>query len=466
MASFQASSPRADDFHSDRSSSSPIRTILCSSQSGFATAGRRERKHPTVETALKRILRVRSPPRKGVPQVGQPSVDFLQEPPPDAAIGPLRTGGGLLRSAADQHDVGRIEAKPVVRLRIVEPSQGSGTAAGGILELLGDLVQRTHDLDRLACREQQRGCLVLRGQSGVSPSRRVPTWTLRDRSSGPRGRAGHAGPSSGDTAATEAGDAAMSLRRAFTAVVLAVVAAASAPGLAGASGRPVRMNEIQVIGTHNSYHRELSQLERAAHDAIYGGAPIYENLLAYSHASVPNQLRRQGVRGLELDLYPDPEGGRYANPLLRRWLAAGPLTDPEWYRPGIKVIHTADLDYNSTCVRLVGCLRLVRRWSRANPGHVPLLILLELKATDPVAGAVGGVSVPPWDRAALDALDAEIRSVFPPRELITPDFVRRRGLTLERSVLGRWPPLRRVRGRVMFLIGNEPGTNNAADTGG
>ena len=258
----------------------------------------------------------------------------------------------------------------------------------------------------------------------------------------------------------------MSLRRAFTAVVLAVVAAASAPGLAGASGRPVRMNEIQVIGTHNSYHRELSQLERAAHDAIYGGAPIYENLLAYSHASVPNQLRRQGVRGLELDLYPDPEGGRYANPLLRRWLAAGPLTDPEWYRPGIKVIHTADLDYNSSCVRLVGCLRLVRRWSRANPGHVPLLILLELKTTDPVAGALGGVSVPPWDRAALDALDAEIRSVFPPRELITPDFVRRHGLTLERSVLGRWPTLRRVRGRVMFLMDNDPGTISAAYTAG
>ena len=258
----------------------------------------------------------------------------------------------------------------------------------------------------------------------------------------------------------------MSLRRAFTAVVLAVVAAASAPGLAGASGRPVRMNEIQVIGTHNSYHRELSQLERAAHDAIYGGAPIYENLLAYSHASVPNQLRRQGVRGLELDLYPDPEGGRYANPLLRRWLAAGPLTDPEWYRPGIKVIHTADLDYNSTCVRLIGCLRLVRRWSRANPGQVPLLILLELKATDPVAGALGGVSVPPWDRAALDALDAEIRSVFPPRKLITPDFVRRRGLTLERSVLGRWPTLRRVRGRVMFLMDNDPGTISAAYTAG
>jgi hypothetical protein len=54
------------------------------------------------------------------------------------------------------------------------------------------------------------------------------------------------------------------------------------------------------------------------------------------------------VRGLELDLFPDPDGGLYANPLVRERLAAGPLTDPDWYRPGIKVLHTADLDYNTT----------------------------------------------------------------------------------------------------------------------
>jgi hypothetical protein len=208
------------------------------------------------------------------------------------------------------------------------------------------------------------------------------------------------------------------------------------------------MNEIQVIGTHNSYHRELSKVEHGAFDAIFGGAPIYDALLAYSHASLPNQLGRQGARGMELDLYPDPAGGLYANPLLRRRLAAGPLTNPEWSQPGIKVLHTEDLDYNSTCIRLVTCLSLVRSWSRANQWHVPLLVMLELKTTDPIAGALGGVAVPPWDGPALDNLDAEIRSVFGPSELITPDDVRRPGLTLEQSVLQRgWPSLRSARGR-------------------
>ena len=90
-------------------------------------------------------------------------------------------------------------------------------------------------------------------------------------------------------------------RRALIAVTLTIAlaafAAASAPGLA--AQRALRMNEIQVIGTTaTSYHRELSKLEVAAHDAIYGGAPVYENFRAYSHASLPNQFRRQRRRRL------------------------------------------------------------------------------------------------------------------------------------------------------------------------
>ncbi len=211
-------------------------------------------------------------------------------------------------------------------------------------------------------------------------------------------------------------------------LVLALLAPTAPAGANGAAPRqPLRMNEIQVIGTHNSYHRELSKPERAAHDVVFGGQAVYDAFFAYSHASLPNQLGSQGVRGLELDLFPDPQGGLYANPLLRQRLAAGPLLDPEWQRPGIKVLHTEDLDYNSTCVRLVTCLRLVRRWSRANPEHVPLLVMLELKATDPFAGPLGGVAVPPWSRSALGGLDKEIRSVFRAGELIRPDDVRRPG---------------------------------------
>jgi hypothetical protein len=255
---------------------------------------------------------------------------------------------------------------------------------------------------------------------------------------------------------------------ALASFVPALAATAAPAGANGTAPRPpLRMNQIQVIGTHNSYHRELSKPERAAHDTVFGGQAIYDAFFAYSHASLPNQLSRQKARGLELDLFGDPQGGLYANPLLRQRLAAGPLLDPEWQRPGIKVLHTEDLDYNSSCVRLVTCLRLVRRWSRANPEHVPLLVMLELKATDPIAGPLGGVAVPPWNRSALAGLDKEIRSVFTAGELIRPDDVRRPGLTLERSVLRKgWPALSQARGRVAFLMDNDPGPIGAAYTAG
>jgi len=48
--------------------------------------------------------------------------------------------------------------------------------------------------------------------------------------------------------------------------------------------------------------------------------------------------------------------------------------------------------------------------------------------------------------------------VFAADEMITPDDVRRGGETLEQSVLGHgWPALRDSRGRVLFLLDNDPG---------
>src|SRR5262245_11892942 len=106
------------------------------------------------------------------------------------------------------------------------------------------------------------------------------------------------------------------------------------------------MNQVQVIGTHNSYKREITGAERQLYGTLVGDPTDYERFLAYAHASITKQLARQDVRGLELDLWPDPQGGLYANPFIRRTLGLGPLPDPEWTKPGTKLIHIADLDYN------------------------------------------------------------------------------------------------------------------------
>jgi hypothetical protein len=259
----------------------------------------------------------------------------------------------------------------------------------------------------------------------------------------------------------------MPRRRTALALLPALVAGLAATPAEARPAREVHLNQVQVIGTHNSYKRETSEAEQATYDQLISTPGDYDQYLAYSHASLPVQLAQQDVRGLELDLWPDPQGGLYANPLVRRRLGLGPLPDPAWRQPGTKVIHIADFDYDTTCVRFVTCLQQVRDWSAAHPRHVPVLIMLELKGSDQRAVRAGGVQAPPWDAGALDAVDREIRSVFADDEMITPDDVRRRGLTLEQSVLRRgWPTLRRSRGQVAFLMDNEPGPIRDAYTAG
>ena len=124
--------------------------------------------------------------------------------------------------------------------------------------------------------------------------------------------------------------------------------------------------------------------------------------------------------------------------------------------PGFKVLHVPDVDFHVTCPTLVACLTEVRDWSRAHPRHVPIMVMLELK-DEPRADPQGrGLVQPlPIDGAALDALDAEIRSVFDEAHVLTPDDVRGRWSTLREAIEREgWPRLRDVRGKVLFAMDN------------
>lgn len=236
------------------------------------------------------------------------------------------------------------------------------------------------------------------------------------------------------------------------ALSLAALLAAVVPAMADQPDESLRMNEVQVVGTHNSYKRELSGRELTVQQRLDPGAAN----LAYSHAPLPQQFDGQTVRGLELDLFPDPEGGAYAHPLVRRMAGEPRLEGMD--EPGIKVLHVADLDYATTCRTLQLCLAQVRAFSEANPEHAPIPILLELKSTDDRLEAAGGARSVPWDRDRLDALDAEIRAMFDEDDMITPDDVRAGAETLESAVLqDGWPSLDDARGQVMFLLDNDPG---------
>jgi hypothetical protein len=233
-----------------------------------------------------------------------------------------------------------------------------------------------------------------------------------------------------------------------------LLAAALSCGVAAADDQ-LKLNQIQVIGSHNSYRAGLQPgivklLSASDPDSLPG--------LDYSHTPLPSQLSG-GVRQIELDIYADSQGGRYASPLGPRWVAAAGIpADPPPYEkgvmtsPGFKVLHMQDLDYASICQPFRSCLEQVRGWSDSHPGHLPLFVLIETKQSE----TVGRWETTPSEKfttATLDALDAEIRSVFPEDRLITPDKVRGRYDTLEAAVLaGNWPTLLEARGKLVFLL--------------
>ncbi|MEI9978510.1 MAG: Ca2+-dependent phosphoinositide-specific phospholipase C [Edaphobacter sp.] len=210
----------------------------------------------------------------------------------------------------------------------------------------------------------------------------------------------------------------------------------------------VRLNEIQVIGTHNSYHAGLAPSEAKLLAKI---DPVEARALDYRHTPLEAQLAA-GMRELELDVYPDPEGGRYvASRGLKDVVAAGlPPDDPRYYpdglmaKPGFKVMHKPDTDYRSNCQPFVECLRQIRKWSAANPGHVPVFLFIETKVP---------TTLKPRD---MDDLDSEVRSVFSPKEMVTPDDVRGERASLREAVQkDGWPSLVRCRGKVVFLMARE-----------
>ena len=209
-----------------------------------------------------------------------------------------------------------------------------------------------------------------------------------------------------------------------------------------------------MLGTQNSYH---VQSRPSVFSAIRAVIPQLADALQYSHAPLDQQFESQGVRAVELDVFADPAGGLYANRAGAR-VADGVAASgiPELSQPGFKVFHVQDLDFDSTCWTFVACLQTIKSWSDAHPGHLPIMILVEAKdETIPDPLGMGFVLPLRFDAAEFDALDAEIRSVFPAKRLITPDDVRGGRATLEDAVLhGGWPALDGARGKVYFALDN------------
>lgn len=224
-------------------------------------------------------------------------------------------------------------------------------------------------------------------------------------------------------------------------------AACEAPGLANR-----RLDQIQVIGSHNSYKRAI-QPELMALMSVTGRD---FSGVDYSHVSLTDQLNL-GLRNLELDVYNDPQGGRYADPLGNRLLRAQGVTpwpreqEDELRTPGFKVMHDADFDFRAWHVDLRGALAALRAWSVAHPAHVPVVVTMNCKQDAPdVPGAVKPAA---FDAEAMSRLNQTLLEGLGREHLLTPDDVRRGRPRLRTAVMENgWPTVAQAAGRFLFVL--------------
>jgi len=231
----------------------------------------------------------------------------------------------------------------------------------------------------------------------------------------------------------------------------------------------VRINEIQMMGTHNSYRQRtpaplFNTLLSFRELAIQNGVDPFQ--LDYGHRPLDQQFTRLGARQIELDVFADPVGGLYANRVFNDFPGVGiPVAsgEPELDAPGFKVLHVQDLDYETSCLTFVACLEQVEAWSDANPTHLPIMILVEVKA-DAIPAIIGlQPAIPPAiTPELLDDLDEEIRSVLDPTDMITPDDVRGIFDSVRAAVTSGtgWPTLAQARGKIMFGLDNAGGVRD------
>ncbi|GBQ11492.1 phosphatidylinositol-specific phospholipase C1-like protein [Swaminathania salitolerans] len=226
---------------------------------------------------------------------------------------------------------------------------------------------------------------------------------------------------------------------------------------AGAESRDIRLNQIQVIGTHNSYRRDISPVTLQWLGRV---SPQAAEALDYRHDTLTAQLDH-GVRQLEIDIYADSQGGRYAHPKGPDWerrAALVPDSDPTppaaMLGTDFKVMHIVDIDQRSSCQPLRACLEQIRSWSDAHPGHVPVFVDLETKQDIPFGGGKLPFTAPePFTPATYDRLDRELVAVFGRKRIVAPDDVRGTAPTLEKAIRDHgWPSLDSTRGKIVFLF--------------
>lgn len=222
----------------------------------------------------------------------------------------------------------------------------------------------------------------------------------------------------------------------------------------------LKINQIQTLGSHNSYHKRANKLVLNFLKGFNGIAPkdFKPKDLDYAHEPLYVQLDSFNLRSFEIDIYADPKGGQFYKRKKNNLLGKPKASKIEALKePGFKVMHIPDIDYNTYYFTFKSMLQDFKKWSDAHPDHLPIYLLIECKEetlADKIKKLHFTNSVK-FTPEISDDLDKEVKAVFGDslKNVITPDNVRGQYSTLNEAVLaGNFPTIAAARGKFIFIV--------------
>lgn len=242
-------------------------------------------------------------------------------------------------------------------------------------------------------------------------------------------------------------------------IVLASITCANAQSV-----ESLKLNQIQIIGSHNSYKKlpdpRVMKFLIGKKKAL--GKKLDPSGIDYGHLPIDSQFSYYQVRGLEIDIYNDPKGGVYYKRRINAFVHGIPQKSgvEDLKHPGFKVLHIKDVDYQTNYYTFKQSLEAVKKWSDAHPNHLPIFINIETKTEGPADRSgllrfLGFKRAVPFDAAACDSMDAEVKAVFGNdlHNILTPDRLRGKYNSLDEMARNSgWPSLNECRGKIVFII--------------
>jgi hypothetical protein len=185
------------------------------------------------------------------------------------------------------------------------------------------------------------------------------------------------------------------------------------------SDQTIRLNEIQVLATHNSYKKIGSGLGKF----FIGLGDSFDeaNALKYGYDSLTDQFN-VGVRSIELDVR---------------------------YRKGtFEVTHVPLVDNSSTTPNLALAIEEIKLWSDNNPNHIPISVLVEIKHD----WMMLDLELKEITEVELLLLDQLISNTLGTK-LLSPKDVIGSSSTLKAAITENgWPLLKNTLGKVIFIL--------------